>query len=196
MTGTTRVRWWSPRRLLAAAVLGFLGALAIAAPASAHAVLLRTSPAQNSVVSTPPSDVVLTFSEPVTPVPDKVRLIGPDGKRMQAGKVRVNGNDVLIPVDEKAARGTYLVNFRVVSSDGHPVAGAFTFSIGAPSPGGPPADSNATTSSGVPTVALAIVRYIGYGGLVLLVGAALVLGVLWPRRLDSSGPARAAWIGA
>jgi copper transport protein len=196
MTGTTRVIWWRPRRLLAAAALGVLGALAIAAPASAHAVLLRTSPAQNSVVATPPSDVVLTFSEPVTPVPDKVRLIGPDGTRMQAGDVRVNGSDVLIPVDPKAARGTYLVNFRVVSSDGHPVAGAFTFSIGAPSPGGPPADSNATTSSGVPTVALAIVRYIGYGGLVLLVGAALVLGVLWPRRLDNSGPAKAAWIGA
>jgi copper transport protein len=196
MTGINRIPRLAPRRLLVAAVLGILGALAIAGPASAHAALLRTSPAQNSVVATAPSDVALTFSEPVTPVPDKVRLVGPDGKRAEAGPVRVNGSDVLIPMDPKAPRGTYLVNFRVVSADGHPVAGAFTFSVGARSPGGPPTDSGATTSSGVPTIALAIVRYIGYGGLVLLVGAALVLGVLWPRRLDSSGPAKAAWIGA
>src|SRR5690349_14693542 len=138
MTGTSRVLWWSPRRLLAAVVLGILGALAIATPASAHAVLLRTSPAENSVVATPPADVALTFSEQVTPVPDKVYLVGPDGKRADAGAVRVNGSDVLIPMDPKAARGTYLVNYRVVSADGHPVAGAFTFSVGAPSPGGPP----------------------------------------------------------
>src|SRR6185503_10746389 len=88
MAGSPRI---GPRRWLAAAVLGVLGALAIAAPASAHAVLLRTSPAQNSVVASAPSDVVLTFSEPVSPVPGKVRLVGPDGERVQAGKVRVNG---------------------------------------------------------------------------------------------------------
>lgn len=196
MTGTSRVLWWSPRRLLAAVVLGVLGALAFAAPASAHAVLLRTSPAENSVVATAPADVALTFSEQVTPVPDKVHLVGPDGKRADAGAVRVSGNDVLIPMDSKAARGTYLVNYRVVSADGHPVAGAFTFSVGAPSPGGPPVDNGASASSGVPTVALAIARYVGYAGLVLLVGAVLVLSLLWPRRLDTKGLARTAWIGA
>jgi copper transport protein len=184
------------RRLAAAAVLGALAVLVPAAPASAHAVLLRTSPAQNSTVAAAPSDVVLTFSEPVSPVPNKIRIVGPDGRPADDGPVRTNGSDVIVPLDPDAARGTYLVTFRVISADSHPVTGAFTFSIGAPSPGGPPTDTEVSTGSGVPTIAMAVVRYLGYGGLVLLVGAALVLGLLWPQRLDKQGPARVAWIGA
>ena len=196
MAGGARVTRVHVRRLLAAVVLGLLAVLLLASPASAHAVLVRTSPVQNSVVDVAPSDVVLTFSEPVKPVVGKIRIVGPGNERADRGDPRTNGNDVLIALREKPPEGTYLVTFRVISTDGHPIGGAFTFSIGAPSPGGPPTAESDASSSGMAVAVFPVVRYLGYAGLVLLVGAGLVLGSLWPRRLDQRAPARVVWIGA
>ena len=87
-----------------------------------------------------------------------------------------------------------LVSYRVISADSHPVSGAFTYSVGAPST--PPVDSGADSRAD-PVVGngIKVAKYLGYVGLALLVGAALVLAVLWPRRLPRSGPARLAWAG-
>ncbi|GAA1757010.1 copper resistance CopC/CopD family protein [Luedemannella helvata] len=190
-----------PRRRRAATLLaGALLALVVvllgpAAPASAHATLLSTSPAANSVVSQPPAAVLLTFSEPVSPIAGKLRVTGPDG-RADAGEPRVEGTNVYLNLGPNTPNGTYLVTYRVISADGHPVVGAFTFSIGAPSPGGPPAEAEEAATSPVVTTLFPIVRYIGYAGLLLLVGAVLVLTTLWPQRLASGPLVRLAYVGA
>lgn len=184
--------------LVAAALAGLvIGALAILfgppAPASAHAALVRTSPAQGSVVTAPPGQIVLTFSESVRLVPGKVRVVGPAGAPVDQGDPVVTGGDLSIAV-RADARGTYLVSYRVVSADGHPIAGAFTYSVGAPSP--PPSASG--VAQGVDPVvkaALPTFKYLGYAGLVLVIGPALVLSMLWPRRLSRRGPARLVWTG-
>src|SRR5690606_27301828 len=155
---------------------------------------VSTSPSANAVLSTAPSEVVLTFSESVREVPDKVRVIGPDGKRVDRGKPVFAGAVVTIPVDRGPA-GTYLVSFRVVSADNHPVSGGSTYSVGAPST--PPSDvAAAERSDPVVTTAMKAAKYLGYVGLVLLIGTALVLAVLWPARLSRRGPARLVMIGA
>ncbi len=185
------------RAVIAGFVLGFVGVLAApASPASAHAVLVGTSPAQGSVIQTAPSQVVLTFTEGVTPIRDKVRVIAPDGSRADSGDERASGTQLIIALRPDGGRGTYLVTYRVLSADSHPVAGAFTYSVGAPSPGGPPtaADGDAATSPFI-TATFPIVRWIGYVGLLLLVGAVLVLALLWPQRLDRRGPVRMIWLG-
>src|SRR4029079_7998426 len=74
----------SAARRPAAVLLGLLvGAFAVligpAAPASAHAELVSSSPAAGSTVPTAPDEIVLTFSEPVRQVPGKSHVIGPDG---------------------------------------------------------------------------------------------------------------------
>ncbi len=168
--------------------------LAPATPASAHAVLVSTSPTASSVVSSAPSEVVLTFSEGVRQVPGKIRVIAPDGSRADRGEPTFNGAVVTIPVDPSGARGTYLVSYRVISADSHPVSGAFTYSVGAPST--QPTDSG-TDNRANPVVenAVKVLKGVGYLGLLLLVGPALVLGALWPRRLSRRGPARLAWSG-
>ena len=168
--------------------------LAPAAPASAHAVLVSSSPAASAVVPSGPSEVVLTFSEGVRTVPGKIRVIAPDGSRADRGEPTVEGAVVTVPVDPGGARGTYLVSYRVISADSHPVPGAFTYSVGAPSP--PPVDSG-TDNRADPVVenAVKVAKYLGYAGLLLLVGPALVLAALWPRRLSRRGPARLAWAG-
>jgi copper transport protein len=175
-----------------------LGALAVllgpAAPASAHAALDRTSPAANAVLATAPAEVVLTFTEPVRAVPDKIRVIGPDGRRADQGKPVVSGPVVTIPLRTTAPRGTYLVSYRVVSADSHPLAGGYTYSVGAPS--APPSATADGAADPLVTALIAVAKYLGYAGLVLMIGPALVLALLWPRRLARRRPTRLVWTGA
>ncbi|SCL29152.1 copper transport protein [Micromonospora nigra] len=168
--------------------------VAPATPASAHAVLVSTSPTASAVTPSGPSEVVLTFSESVRKVPGKIRVIAPDGSRADRGEPRFDGPVVTVPVDPAGGRGTYLVTYRVISADSHPVSGAFTYSVGSPSP--PPVDSgDDSRADPVVGVAVKVAKFVGYVGLLLLVGAALVLAVLWPGRLPRRGPARLAWTG-
>ncbi|MDW3846396.1 copper resistance protein CopC/CopD [Micromonospora sp. BRA006-A] len=165
-----------------------------ASPAAAHAVLVSSSPAASAVVPEAPAQVVITFSEGVRKVPGKVRVIAPDGSRADRGEPTFQGAEVTIPVDPSGGRGTYLVSYRVISADSHPVSGAFTYSVGAPSE--PPTDSGSDNRANpVTETAVKVAKYAGYVGLLLLVGPALVLAALWPRRLSRRGPARLAWTG-
>ncbi|MEU4642421.1 copper resistance protein CopC [Micromonospora sp. NPDC023814] len=168
--------------------------IAPAGPASAHAVLVSSSPVASAVVSSGPAEVVLTFSESVRKVPGKIRVVAPDGARADRGEPRFSGSVVTIQVDPAGGRGTYLVSYRVISADSHPVSGAFTYSVGAPST--PPVDTG-DDSRADPVVgnAVKVAKYVGYAGLLLLVGPAMVLAALWPRRLPRQGPARLAWAG-
>lgn len=183
------------RPLLAGFLLGFLALLAgPAAPAHAHATLLRADPADGAVLPEAPSRVVLTFSEAVSPVPDRVLVVSPEGERVERGDPVVSGSDLTIELEPVTTRGTYLVSYRVISADSHPVAGTVTFSVGAPSEvptvveGDPPRDTAAET-------AISVGKYLGYAGLVLLVGAAVALAALWPQRLDRTPLNRLLWIG-
>ena len=191
-----------PSRVVAArsgAVAGLLLLLVAlllvpASPAAAHAVLVSSSPAASAVVPEAPAQVVITFSEGVRKVPGKVRVIAPDGSRADRGEPTFQGAEVTIPVDPSGGRGTYLVSYRVISADSHPVSGAFTYSVGAPSE--PPTDSGSDNRANPVTEnAVKVAKYAGYTGLLLLVGPALVLAALWPRRLSRRGPARLAWTG-
>jgi copper transport protein len=185
------------RLLLAGLVIGVLGLFALpASPAAAHAALVRTSPVQGTVVPEAPKEIVVTFSEAVQPVKDKIKVIGPDGKQYQQGTPTVSGSALHIPVRTGVPRGTFVVGYRVISADGHPVGAAFTYSVGAPSTNN--ADATAEGSSRTSAVvawAVSIADFLGFAGLVLAVGPALVLLALWPRRLDRRGPARLGYAG-
>jgi copper transport protein len=191
----------APRRrarvLLAGLVLGVLGLFALpASPAAAHAALVRTQPVQGTVVPEAPKEIVVTFSEAVEPVKDKIKVIGPDGKQYQQGTPTVSGSALHIPVRLSVPQGTYVVGYRVISADGHPVGAAFTYSVGAPSTNN--ADATAAGSSRTDPVvawAVSIADFLGFAGLVLAVGPALVLLALWPRRLDRRGPTRLGYAG-
>jgi copper transport protein len=157
-------------------------------------VLTKTNPVANSVVQEAPKQVVLTFSESITPVNEKIRVIGPDGKRADSGQITVEGAILRIGMADNPARGTYLVSFRVISADSHPVPGGFTYSYGEQSatPAGLPQQGIENTAA---SNLIKFNKYLGYLGLVLLVGAAWVLALLWPARLDRRGAKRVLWTG-
>jgi putative copper export protein/methionine-rich copper-binding protein CopC len=178
-----------------------LGALAILAlpakPAAAHAVLQQTAPVAGTVLDQLPGEITLTFSEPVRMIADKIRVTGPDGNRADTGKPAVRDTELVIPLNADGPKGTYLVSYRVISSDSHPISGGYSFSYGQVSatPDAGDAGSSVRTDAGVKN-AMSIARFIGFAGLVLLVGPALVLFALWPRRLSARDPGRLAQVGA
>ncbi|MEU4242736.1 copper resistance protein CopC [Actinoplanes sp. NPDC026619] len=179
---------------LLVAVLIALGPLLIpASPAFAHAALIGSVPAPGSVIGASPTEIVVTFSESVTPVAGRVQVLDPDGKRI-SGTPTAAGATLRIPVRRAGQPlGTYLVSYRVISADSHPVGGAITFSVGAPS-ARPPEAGEAGTHRSV-TLATPVTRFLGYAGLTLAVGPALFLAFLWPRRRSRSGAIRTVYAG-
>ncbi|WP_457031712.1 copper resistance CopC/CopD family protein [Kitasatospora sp. P5_F3] len=165
---------------LFAAVLMLFGG---AGTAAAHAALVLTDPAQNSVVPSAPSAVTLTFSEGVTLSADSVRVLDPAGKQVDAGdtgRADGKGDTARVTLRTGLADGTYTVAWRAVSDDSHPVSGAFTFSIGAPSATVVPADS----TQGVKTDGLISFMYdtgrvAAYVAFALLAGAVAFVLVCW-----------------
>jgi copper transport protein len=184
-------------RFLAAVALGLFGVLVLpAGSASAHAALVRTSPVQGTVTQDPPFEIVITFTEHVSPVKDKTHVIGPDGKNIDKGEITVTGDDVHIPVRTDVPRGTYLVSYRMISADSHPVGAGFTYSVGAPSATPPkPGDATSGRTDRVVAISVSAANYLGFAGLILVVGPVLVLTALWPRRLSARGPTRLAFAG-
>jgi methionine-rich copper-binding protein CopC len=112
------------RRSLAVLIAGAVVLLA-AAPASAHASLVRTSPADGSTVATAPRTVSLTFSENVGSA--FVAVTAPDGSPVRTSRVRSVDEKVSASVASTDQRGTYTLAYRVVSADGHPISGTVAF---------------------------------------------------------------------
>ncbi|GAA1151163.1 copper resistance protein CopC [Streptomyces hebeiensis] len=172
------------RLLLVATVLFGTVFTALSGTASAHAALTGSTPADGAVVATAPKDITLTFSEQVAMGDNSIRVLDPDSKRVDAAKIRdlSDGATVRYAVDLRSglSDGTYTVAWRAVSADSHPVSGAFTFSIGAPSKTAAPMPTE-QAGGGLVGALYDIARYVSYAGFVLLVGgAAFVLGC-WRR---------------
>ncbi|MFF9626686.1 copper resistance protein CopC [Streptomyces griseosporeus] len=153
-----------------------------AAPASAHAALRATDPADGTVLRTAPRALTLTFTESVGLLDGSFRVYGPDGRRLRTGSPghadgRADTARVTLP--GTLGRGTYTVAWRVVSADSHPVSGAFTFSVGAPSPAAAPL-ATAPEEDPATGALFDLARYTAYGGAVLLIGTAVFLAVCRP----------------
>jgi methionine-rich copper-binding protein CopC len=108
-------------------LLSGLALVAIGATANAHAHLQKSSPADNSVITTSPSNLVLNFSE-------AARLTGLSIQKGEEPKQDLKplpttaAQQVSIPLPPLTP-GTYSVNWRVVSDDGHVMGGALHFTL-------------------------------------------------------------------
>ncbi|MHC5902719.1 copper resistance CopC/CopD family protein [Streptomyces sp. S6] len=168
-----------------AVLLGTLLVLLVfggAGTASAHAALAETGPADGSVVPTAPREVTLRFTESVGLLDDSIRVLNPDNRRVKTGEAshvpgRSDAVRVSMPAD--AGTGTFTVAWRVVSADSHPVSGAFTFSIGKPSPTLAPLSAGPTENPTTNSV-YTLTRYVAYVAAALLIGTAVFIAVCRP----------------
>jgi copper transport protein len=179
----------SARRLaLLAAVAA--AALGLPAAASAHAYLVRTSPVASATLNASPKQVALTFDEAVEPRFAIISVSDAYGHQDTTGAPRrspSNPDTILVPV-RHLSEGWYLVYWRAISVDGHPVRGAFTFAIG-PNAGPAPQFPVPSTSETAATPRLLIARWVVFISAMAAIGLlALRLAIARPvvRRVDGT----------
>src|ERR1700744_5834465 len=131
--------------LLLAAVA--LGGTLTAGAASAHAARVAVDPAENAAVSAGPARVRATFNEDLQTTFAAMTVVGPDGNLWTSGRPQVQGPVVSIGVRPLGPTGSYTVNYRVTSADGHVVSGSWSFRLtargtGTPGPSAQPADNS------------------------------------------------------
>jgi copper transport protein len=178
-TNTARSRTARVLALLLLTVSGLL--FAGAGPASAHAALTGGDPRQGVVVNRAPEQVTLTFSEKVAVSADSVRVLDPEGNRVDTGKTpSVDGTAVRVKLLPGLPFGTFTVAYQVVSEDSHPVAGAYTFSVGAPSMTSVDLPEQSAGGGAVGTL-YDVARYVSYAGFTVLVGGAAFVLICWRR---------------
>jgi copper transport protein len=170
------------RALRVLAVCGGIVAvvLALAVPASAHAVLRSAVPADGQQLDAPPREIRLEFTEPVTLADDALRVHNANAAVVPLGPLADDGaSGVRAPFVDPLPEGSYIVTWRVVSADGHPISGGLVFSVGA----GEQIDAAlvrqvfASGSARPAAVAAVVIRSLGY--LCVLVAAGGVAFLVW-----------------
>jgi copper transport protein len=166
-----------------------LALLAMPVRADAHAELESSEPASGEQLATAPTEVVLHFTEAVDLTGDTLTVLDVDGERLDIGKPEHPGGEgasvaaSLPGLDD----GAYVVAWRVVSSDSHPIGGAFTFRVG--EAGADAADDQALidevlggSRDGDSTLGAVFgaVRFAGLAGITVLVGSVAFVAWLWP----------------
>ncbi len=176
-------------RLAAGVAVVIVLTVAWASPAAAHAELQSTEPIGGAVLEQAPQQVTLSFSEAVVASADSIRVYDGDGDRLDIGRpAHPEGRSSDVAASLPALDdGAYIVTWRVISADSHPVHGAFTFRVG----DAPAGDTqallqqllNADGGSRSVGVAFGIVRFAAFAALIALVGGVAFLLVLWPAGL-------------
>ena len=178
------------RALLGFALVAILGVFVPAGRAAAHAVLESASPAAGEQLPTgrPPARIELRFTEAVTVAPDGVRVVRADGSVIEVGPASHDGagTEVVRAALPRLADGAYLVAWRAVSADGHPVQGAYAFAVGAARPEDA-ADRAAEALAGATSdrsvgFLFGVVRALAFAGALLLAGGAVTAILLGVRR--------------
>jgi copper transport protein len=161
----------------------------------AHAVLLESSPAANAVLERPPAHIVLRFNEPVRP--SVIRLLrARDQARIELESAKVTDAELRAPLPPGLPEGSYVLSYRVTSTDGHPVVGSLVFAIGTAALA-PRSAAAAITSDAFWAAGGAAARALWYGSLLLASGLALFLGLLpVPPALQPPLRKALAWLAA
>lgn len=131
------------RRLALGACVGLMFAIAtLTAPAAAaHATRVSTDPVVDAELAAGPQRVSATFNEQLQTTFAAITVVGPDGNVWSTGDPAVQGAVVGVALRALGPAGTYTVNYRVTSADGHVVSGSWSFRLTVPGTGtpGPPA---------------------------------------------------------
>lgn len=152
--------------------------LGTATPAFAHNVLISSDPQDGSQLEAGPAAITLTFDQPVQAGEkfNTITVTGPEGTRWEAeGEPTVRNNSVVFPLRPLGPAAEYVIGYRVLSADGHPVTGSLKFTLtkagtGTPAPK-PAADPVPPTDSG------AVPIWVWIAGAVVLLGGGVFLAL-------------------
>ncbi|MGA2926733.1 MAG: copper resistance protein CopC [Solirubrobacteraceae bacterium] len=189
---TARLHALAGRRSRAAArAVAASAVLAAALPggASAHAYLVKTVPAASGILDTAPQTVQLTYDEAVEPRFAIISVTNAAGRQEATAPPNRSPSDpdtLVVPLRPRLSEGWYLIYWRAISVDGHPVQGAFTYAVG-PDPGPAPQFPVPKISATAATPQLLITRWAMFVAVMASIGLlALRLAIARPavRRVD------------
>ncbi|MHC9294639.1 copper resistance CopC family protein [Mycobacterium sp. LTG2003] len=157
------------RRLVAIVLALFAfaaSALAGAGTASAHATRVAADPAEKAALTESPQRVSATFNEQLQEAFAAMTVVGPDGNLWSDGEPQVEGAVVSVGVRPLGPTGTYTVNYRVTSADGHVVSGSWTFDLTVAGTGtpGPAAAAPSSSDEGLPVWPFVLAAVVIVGG--------------------------------
>ncbi len=101
-------------------------------PAQAHSALESSTPTKSEIIDLLPSVISLTFNEDLLSIEGEevntLALAGSDGTGYELLPPTISGAILSAqPVDGIYPAGNYLLSYRVVSADGHPITGEIAF---------------------------------------------------------------------
>nr|WP_232483167.1 copper resistance CopC family protein [Brevibacterium yomogidense] len=103
--------------------------LTVGQAAHAHDQLVGSNPEEGAELDTQPEWLELTFSGEIQDVGTEIQVVDDSGDDISAGEVTVEGTKVSSALPDDLTPGDYTVQWRVVSSDGHPISGEFDFTL-------------------------------------------------------------------
>lgn len=178
------------RARLLAVLSGVLVLLAWPTAAFGHATPIDSTPADGQVVTSSPTEMTVTFTEPVTLARGDNAVLDASGTAQPAG-FTVQGSVLRISPETPLGDGTHVVTWRVVSADSHPVAGGFTFAVGEATPGAITVPVSRSQRELV--VARAAAEALKYGGLLGFAGLLTFSRFLAPRAVRRHEQVRRRW---
>lgn len=182
------------RALLLLPVIAVLMA-AMTGTASAHAVLDSSSPPDGSRLEQSPAEVSLHFDEAVGPIARETRVLDESLRTVSTSVSRNQSSTVTIRLRPSLPVGTYVVQFRVISADSHPVTGTVTFGVGVTPGADAAANAPLPTAPHAVSLTLDVLRIVGWAALVLLAGLPLICLLIWPVGLRTRRVQRLVWAG-
>ncbi len=175
------------RRARIALLLAALAATALCAfpgAASAHAYLVNTVPAASGILNRPPPNVELTYDEAVEPRFAIISVTDAAGHQETTApphRSPSNPDTLVVPLRPHLPPGWYLIYWRAISVDGHPVQGAFTYAVG-PNPGPAPQFRVPSIAASATSLNLLIARWVMFVSVMSAIGL-FVLRMLIARPL-------------
>lgn len=168
--------------------LALLAGLILPSGASAHAVLEGSDPANDLVLKQAPTSITLRFSERVEPV-GSIQIFNDQAAQITVGdQTRVADTVTRTPIKGTLVPGTYTVVWRVLSSDGHAVNGAFVFHVKkrGPNPQGIIGQIGTGTPSKLLRTTASMARWFNLAFLVLVIGGVVAMTTFLAGRLPTA----------
>jgi methionine-rich copper-binding protein CopC len=115
-------------------ILSFLvsGLAFLSAPSSlAHGEITSSFPQADSVEATVPTEVWIDFDGPLQTIDgqeiNSLEVIDSSGTVVNEGELVIEGGNIWTKLSDQTLAGAFTVNYRIVSVDGHPVEGSYSF---------------------------------------------------------------------
>ena len=113
------------------AIFGAILLAFAASPASAHTVVVSSTPQKDSVISSLPATITITFAEDLVAIgnSNSVSVLDPSGEEVSVGDISVSGATLSRQVSPSDKTGIFSVAYRAVAADGHVINGDFAFTV-------------------------------------------------------------------